>query len=125
MTRELAKTSAASIRAKLLALAQASGEDYQRVLGRFAISVLYRLGNSPHRERFVLKGATLFTLWTGKSHRPTKDLDLLGSGLPQSTTWNKVSERSAGLRMMMAFYSMASRSKASGFRKTMSTMEFA
>jgi len=81
MTSELGKTSAVSIRAKLLALAQTSGEDYQRVLGRFAIErFLYRLGNSPHRDRFVLKGATLFTLWTGKSHRPTKDLDLLGSG---------------------------------------------
>lgn len=81
MTRAPGKTSAASVRAKLLALAQASGEDYQRVLGRFAIErFLYRLGNSPHRDRFVLKGATLFTLWTGKSHRPTKDLDLLGSG---------------------------------------------
>ena len=81
MTSEPGKTSAASIRAKLLALAQASGEDYQRVLGRFAIErFLYRLGNSSHRDRFVLKGATLFTLWTGKSHRPTKDLDLLGSG---------------------------------------------
>ena len=67
MTSEPGKTSAASIRAKLLALAQASGEDYQRVLGRFAIErFLYRLGNSSHRDRFVLKGATLFTLWTGK-----------------------------------------------------------
>jgi hypothetical protein len=28
----------------------------------------------------VLKGATLFTLWTGETHRPTKDLDLLGWG---------------------------------------------
>jgi hypothetical protein len=63
MTSELGKTSAVSIRAKLLALAQTSGEDYQRVLGRFAIErFLYRLGNSPHRDRFVLKGATLFTL---------------------------------------------------------------
>jgi predicted nucleotidyltransferase component of viral defense system len=81
MTREPGKTSAASIRARLLSLAQASGEDYQRVLGRFAIErFLYRLGNSSHRDRFVLKGATLFTLWTGKTHRPTKDLDLLGWG---------------------------------------------
>ena len=28
----------------------------------------------------MLKGATLFTLWTGETHRPTKDLDLLGWG---------------------------------------------
>ena len=39
-----------------------------------------RLGNSTYRDRFAIKGATLFTLWTGDTHRPTKDLDLLGSG---------------------------------------------
>jgi Nucleotidyl transferase AbiEii toxin, Type IV TA system len=81
MTREPNKNSAASIRAKLLSLSKEKGEDYQRVLGRFAIEqFLYRLGNSPYRDRFVMKGATLFTLWTGETHRPTKDLDLLGWG---------------------------------------------
>jgi predicted nucleotidyltransferase component of viral defense system len=75
------KNTAASIRARLLALAQSKGEDYQRVLGGYTIErFLYRLGRSPYRERFVLKGATLFTLWTGHTHRPTKDLDLLGRG---------------------------------------------
>ncbi|MGA3372524.1 MAG: nucleotidyl transferase AbiEii/AbiGii toxin family protein [Terracidiphilus sp.] len=81
MTREPAKNPAASIRARLLALAQSKGQDYQRVLGRYAIErFLYRLGNSPYRDRFAIKGATLFTLWTGETHRPTKDLDLLGWG---------------------------------------------
>jgi len=81
MTREPAKNLAASIRARLLALAQSKGQDYQRVLGRYAIErFLYRLGSSPYRDRFAIKGATLFTLWTGETHRPTKDLDLLGWG---------------------------------------------
>ena len=82
MTREQPnKNPAASIRARLLSLSQEKGEDYQRVLGRFAIErFLYRLGTSRYRDRFVLKGATLFTLWTGEAHRPTKDLDLLGKG---------------------------------------------
>ena len=81
MTRGKGKNKAASIRARLLALAQSKSEDYQRVLGRFAIErFLYRLGRSPHRDKFALKGATLFTLWTGQTHRPTKDLDLLGRG---------------------------------------------
>lgn len=81
MTREKAKNTAASIRARLLALAQNKGEDYQRVLGRYAIErFLYRLGRSPYRDKFTVKGATLFTLWTGHTHRPTKDLDLLGQG---------------------------------------------
>jgi predicted nucleotidyltransferase component of viral defense system len=81
MSREQAKNPAASIRARLLALAHSKGQDYQRVLGRYAIErFLYRLGNSTYRDRFAIKGATLFTLWTGDTHRPTKDLDLLGSG---------------------------------------------
>ena len=47
MTREAAKNLAASIRECLLALAQNKGEDYQRILGRFAIErFLYRLGQS-------------------------------------------------------------------------------
>jgi predicted nucleotidyltransferase component of viral defense system len=81
VTSEPGKNLAASIRARLLRLAQDKGEDYQRVLGRYAIErFLYRLGRSPYRDRFALKGATLFTLWTGQTHRPTKDLDLLGWG---------------------------------------------
>jgi predicted nucleotidyltransferase component of viral defense system len=81
VTREPRKNTAASIRARLLTLAQSKGEDYQRVLGRYAIErFLYRLGRSPYRDQFALKGATLFTLWTGHTHRPTKDLDLLGRG---------------------------------------------
>jgi predicted nucleotidyltransferase component of viral defense system len=81
MTREPPRNLAASIRARLLILAQERGEDYQRILGRYAIErFLYRLGCSTYRDKFVLKGATLFTLWTGEAHRPTKDLDLLGKG---------------------------------------------
>jgi len=77
----------ASVRARLLSLAQSRGEDYQRVLGRYAIERFpYRLGRSEYRDKFTLKGATLFTLWTGQTHRPTKDLDLLGRGLSSTIT---------------------------------------
>lgn len=38
------------------------------------------LPSTPRRDKFVLKGATLFTLWTGQTYRPTKDLGLLGHG---------------------------------------------
>jgi predicted nucleotidyltransferase component of viral defense system len=40
---------------------------------------LYRLGQSRHRERFVLKGATLFAIW-GTAYRPTRDIDFTGYG---------------------------------------------
>jgi hypothetical protein len=38
---------------------------------------LYRLAQSPHADRFVLKGALLFRAWGGPASRPTRDIDLL------------------------------------------------
>ncbi len=74
----------ASVRARLLDRAHALGEDYQRVLNRFAMErFLYRVGISDLRDRLVLKGANLFLAWQGSMHRATKDLDLLGSGPPE------------------------------------------
>lgn len=53
------------------------------MLVRFGIErLLYRLSESEHVSGFVLKGATLFAVWTETPHRPTKDLDLLGFGSP-------------------------------------------
>jgi hypothetical protein len=79
LNRKPAKSPTASIRARLHALSQSKGQDYQGVLGRYAIDrFLYRLSSSTYRDRFAIKGATLFALWTGDTHRPTKDLDLLG-----------------------------------------------
>lgn len=72
-----------SVRARLLNLARARGEDFQLVLTRYANErLLHRLARSRHGGRFVLKGATLFTLWTGEPHRVTRDVDLLGFGDP-------------------------------------------
>lgn len=71
----------ASVRDRLLRLARDRGEDFQLVLLRYANErLLYRLAKSKHGSRFVLKGAALFTLWTGTPHRATRDLDLLGFG---------------------------------------------
>lgn len=71
----------ASVRARLLRLATERGEDFQLLLTRHANErLLFRLAASPHASKFVLKGAALFTLWTGRPHRATRDLDLLGVG---------------------------------------------
>ena len=73
--------SAASSRARLLAVAKAQGVDFNQVLVRFALErILYRLTQSPHANRFLLKGALLFTLWYDMPHRATRDADLLGFG---------------------------------------------
>lgn len=71
---------AASIRARLFNLSRKLNEDFLLVLKRYAIErLLYRLGISPHRDRFTLKGAMLFTLWGKNVYRTTRDLDLLGN----------------------------------------------
>ena len=72
---------AASVRQRLLNLARAGDEEFQLVLSRYVRErFLYRLAQSEHERRFVLKGATLFVVWTGELHRVTRDLDLLGHG---------------------------------------------
>ena len=77
MTQDMA----ASVRARLLNLAKAEGSDFNQVLVRYTLErLLYRLSQSAHADRFVLKGALLFTLWYDMAHRPTRDADLLGFG---------------------------------------------
>ncbi|CAG9167284.1 nucleotidyl transferase AbiEii/AbiGii toxin family protein [Cupriavidus pampae] len=72
---------AASVRARLLNVAKAQGLDFNQVLVRYALErILYRLTQSRHADRFLLKGALLFTLWYDMPHRATRDVDLLGFG---------------------------------------------
>ena len=72
---------AASVRARLLNVAKAQGADFNQVLVRFALErILYRLSQSEHADRFLLKGALLFALWYDMPHRATRDADLLGFG---------------------------------------------
>jgi len=75
------KNVAASVRERLSMLRRESGRDYQGLMVQYALErLLYRLSVSPYRERFLLKGAILFTIWQGAPHRMTRDLDLLGFG---------------------------------------------
>lgn len=73
----------ASVRARLLTLAREKGQAFDLLLTRYATErLLYRLSTTPHRDRFVLKGAMLITTWFDDPHRPTRDVDLLGYGDP-------------------------------------------
>jgi Nucleotidyl transferase AbiEii toxin, Type IV TA system len=77
----MSRDRAASVRARLLNVAKATGADFNLVLVRFALErLLFRLSTSVHADRFVLKGALLFTLWYDLPHRATRDADLLGFG---------------------------------------------
>jgi len=71
----------ASIKARLLNLAREWQEDPQSLLNRYARErLLYRLSQSPYRDRFILKGAMLFSVWAAKPFRSTKDADFLSFG---------------------------------------------
>ena len=81
MTRKPPSNVAASVSNRLLQRARGRSEDFQLTLQRYAVErLLCRLEQSSHRGRFILKGAMLYAVWGGEAYRPTRDLDLLGSG---------------------------------------------
>ena len=81
MTRGRLKNVGASVRARLTNLSRETGDDFQLLLQRYgAERFLFRLGESPYRERFVLKGAMLLAIWGEATYRPTRDLDFTGYG---------------------------------------------
>jgi predicted nucleotidyltransferase component of viral defense system len=72
---------AASIKQRLLNLARKEGRIYEVVLVRYALErLLYRLSISDLRDRFILKGGMLVTLWIEGGNRETRDADFLGYG---------------------------------------------
>lgn len=73
----------ASVLQRLYNRARERGDDYNQLLSRYAIErLLYRLSISPYVGGFILKGAQLYALWGHDEYRPTRDLDLLGTGDP-------------------------------------------
>ena len=71
----------ASIRQRLLNLAREQGIRFNSVLQRYAAErFLYRLSVSGEVNRFTLKGAALFRIWTRQEMRPTRDVDFLSVG---------------------------------------------
>lgn len=80
MVREVTNI-AASVRARLQNIAKQKQANFQRMLTRYALErLLFRLSVSPHKDRFVLKGAMLYAAWLEDPFRTTRDLDLLSFG---------------------------------------------
>ncbi len=88
---EKKKNIAASVRNKLTNQFKKTGENLQTLFVRYANErFLYRLSQTEHRTKFLVKGATVFAFWFDKPHRPTKDLDLLGYGKNDITGIEKI-----------------------------------
>ena len=83
MAKEI-RNMGASVRGRLLNLSRETGQNYNLLLTRYALErLLYRMTQTSHKDRFVLKGAMLITTWFDDPYRPTRDIDLLGFGDPE------------------------------------------
>jgi len=80
MTKRSPRNIAASVRQRLANAAKAESRPFGELLQYYALERwLFRLSQSPYRDRFTLKGALLLTVWNAPTTRPTRDIDLLGS----------------------------------------------
>ena len=69
----------ASIRQRLLNRAKSDRRPFNELLQYYAMErFLYRLSQSTHADRFILKGALMLRVWCSPEFRPTMDIDMLG-----------------------------------------------
>lgn len=70
-----------SVRERLLKIAKEKNVQLEYVLLRYAFErFLFRLGRSDYAERFILKGASAFSVWMGPFCRVTRDADVEAFG---------------------------------------------
>jgi predicted nucleotidyltransferase component of viral defense system len=70
---------AASVRQRLLNRSNRDRRPFNELLQYYAMErFLYRLSQSDHVARFVLKGALMLRVWHSPELRPTMDIDMLG-----------------------------------------------
>ena len=69
----------ASVRQRLLNQAKSDRRPFNELLQYYAMErFLYRLSQSSHTDRFILKGALMLRVWRSPEVRPTMDIDMLG-----------------------------------------------
>ena len=70
----------ASVHRRLLNRAHERGDSFNRILQQYvAERFLYRLSISQFVDKFTLKGAALYRVWSEQVLRPTNDVDFLAS----------------------------------------------
>jgi len=81
MSNPKIKNMAHSVNARLKNMAVQKKVSFDFLLLRYALErFLFRLSVSPHTERFILKGASAFSVWMDPIFRVTRDADLYCSG---------------------------------------------
>lgn len=77
------KNIAASVKEKLRNISTQSGREFQSVVSQYVQErFLYRLSESIYSNNLILKGALLFIAHDISRNRPTRDIDFLGSKIP-------------------------------------------
>jgi len=81
--RKEIKNIAASVKERLRNISIQAGKDFQSVLRQYIQErFLFRLSKSIYVNNLILKGALLFIAHDISRSRPTKDIDFLGSAVP-------------------------------------------
>jgi predicted nucleotidyltransferase component of viral defense system len=81
MSKQPIKDMGASVRARLMAISRERNQTFRLVLLNYVLErLLYRLSQTEHRSRLILKGAMLLTKGFDDPLRPTQDLDFLKLG---------------------------------------------
>ena len=76
--RDDVKNIAASVRSRLQNKARETSRPFAEVLQYYAMErFLYRFSKSDYAEKFILKGALMFTVWQVPERRATLDIDFL------------------------------------------------
>lgn len=79
MTKKPVKNIAASVHQRLLNIAREGDRAFNDLVVYYALErFLYRLSQSKHADRFILKGALMLFVWEAQVTRLTRDIDLLG-----------------------------------------------
>ncbi|MFZ1520420.1 MAG: nucleotidyl transferase AbiEii/AbiGii toxin family protein [Ignavibacteriaceae bacterium] len=77
------KNIAASVKERLRNISTQSGREFQSVFSQYVQErFLYRLSESIYSNNLILKGALLFIAHDISRNRPTRDIDFLGSKIP-------------------------------------------
>ncbi len=81
----------ASVHQKISNKAKTLDKPFNEILVLYAIErFIYRVGKSPYKDNFILKGAAVFIAWQSAISRPTRDIDFLSYGDASASHVEKV-----------------------------------
>ena len=98
--RDDIKNMEASVHSRLQNKAKEISRPFAEVLQYYAMErFLYRFSKSDYAEKFILKGALMFTVWQVPERRTTLDIDFLARYDNQTTAIEKVIQRVCKIRV--------------------------